>query len=469
MRFRLRLMISIALLIAISFGIGGTVLITVSFQSALTEEVRAAQNTFETVRNTLYLLNSLGDQTDYDSLIRALTEMSGSGTAPWQALTLKSGDQLLYQNGFCHLLLPDLPVPQFDQWGYIHIVNENGPALQIISAIDTGDTPLVLEARFELDRAYSTRKTQRFLFMFIYEAVVVLGIGTAGALSFAMTRRLRRLTVAVRRIAGGNLSTRSNIRSQDEFGQLSRDFDTMADKLQENIHSLEEEMQRQEAFMGAFAHELKTPMTSIIGYADLLRQNSLDDTTRTIAANYIFSEGQRLEKLSFKLLELLLVQKDPPAMRNVSLPKFLQEIDRALSPVLRSKGIRLICRSDPGTAAMEPDLVKSLLYNLVDNAAKAMDGEGVIAVKAGPIPGGCQFQVADNGRGMEEAELSRITEAFYRVDKSRSRKQGGAGLGLALCREIVELHQGSLKFHSAPGTGTRVLVTIYGKAESKNA
>ena len=117
-------------------------------------------------------------------------------------------------------------------------------------------------------------------------------------------------------------------------------------------------------------------------------------------------------------------------------------------------------RADHRRVILEPDLVKSLLYNLIDNASKAMEGEGIIAVKATAIPGGCEFQVVDNGRGMEESQLSRITEAFYRVDKARSRSQGGAGLGLALCKQIVELYNGSIRFASEPGKGTRVTVDL---------
>ena len=113
---------------------------------------------------------------------------------------------------------------------------------------------------------------------------------------------------------------------------------------------------------------------------------------------------------------------------------------------------------------LEPDLTKSLLYNLIDNASKAMDGDGIIALKATALPNGCEFLVVDNGRGMEESELTRITEAFYRVDKARSRSQGGAGLGLALCKQIVELHNGNISFRSAPGKGTQVTVNLYGKA-----
>ena len=226
-------------------------------------------------------------------------------------------------------------------------------------------------------------------------------------------------------------------------------------------------MLRQENFMGAFAHELKTPMTAIIGFADLLRQGNLDENTRMTAANYIFTEGRRLEKLSFKLLDLIVLKKDSIVMKRVWLNRYLDEIERALSPSLRDKGIRLVCRAEQAKAVLEPDLVKSVLYNLIDNASKAMDSGGIIGVKATAIPGGCQFYVADNGRGMEEKELARITEAFYRVDKSRSRAQGGAGLGLALCKQIVELHNGSIHFDSKPGAGTQVTVTLYGKGENR--
>ena len=235
----------------------------------------------------------------------------------------------------------------------------------------------------------------------------------------------------------------------------------MTDRLQENIQRMESEMQRQELFMGAFAHELKTPMTAIIGYADLLRQDGLGEDARLSAADYIYSEGQRLEKLSFKLLDILLLQKEEISMKEVSLSAYLSDVEKALSPVLEKKDIQLTCRGVRGKIKLEPDLVKSLLYNLVDNAAKAIDSGGSITVRGTLIPGGCEIMVADNGRGMEEAELSRITEAFYRVDKSRSRQQGGAGLGLALCKRIVELHSGSIRFASTPGSGTRVTVTLY--------
>ena len=469
MSYRLKLTITISLLIAISFGIGGTLMITTSFNATLKQETQSALSSFESVQNMLYLLNSLGDQSDYESLADALSQMEAQGLGRWQALTLKNGEEELFRSGSAELLNYTLPVPAADQCSYLPVADGRGHSLIVMSMISAGETELQLQARFDVSHVYEIRAAQQKQYFIVYIAVVFFGIIASVVLSFALTRHLHRLTTTVRKISGGDLSKRSRITSNDEFGQLSRDFDSMAEKLQENIIRLESDMQRQESFMGAFAHELKTPMTSIIGFADLLRQGNLDENTRMMAAEYIHSEGRRLERLSFKLLDLLLLKKDEITMKRVWLGTYLVEVERALTPNMKNKGIRLVCKADQKRVELEPDLVKSLLYNLVDNASKAMDNGGIIAVRATAIPDGCQFQVVDNGRGMEKAELAKITEAFYRVDKARSRSQGGAGLGLALCKQIVELHSGNISFASEPGKGTRVTVTLYGKAGNDDA
>lgn len=469
MSYRLKLTITIALLIAISFGIGGTLMITTSFNATLNQETQSALSSFESVQNMLYLLNSLGEQTDYDSLADALSQMEAQGLGNWQALTLKSGEEELFRSGSGELMNYTLPVPSANQCSFLPVADEQGYGLIVMSLISAGDTNLVLQARFDVSHVYEIRAQQQKQYFIVYMAVVFFGIVASVVLSFALTRHLHRLTTTVRKISGGDLSKRSRITSNDEFGQLSRDFDAMADKLQENFSRLESDMQRQESFMGAFAHELKTPMTSIIGFADLLRQGNLDENTRMMAADYIYSEGHRLERLSFKLLDLLLLKKDEVVMKRVWLGTYLAEVERALAPNMKNKGVRLVCKAEQKRVVLEPDLVKSLLYNLVDNASKAMDNGGIIAVRAAVISGGCKFQVVDNGRGMEQTELAKITEAFYRVDKARSRSQGGAGLGLALCKQIVELHNGNISFASEPGKGTRVTVNLYEKAGSGDA
>ncbi len=469
MSFRFRLLISITLLIAITFGVGGTFLISTSFQHILNEEKDAAIDSFEALQNNLTMLMLLSTEDNYNNVTEMFAQIEEQNTARWLALSLTAGESVIYENGNLELLNLNLSIPDPEQYAYTVRCDELGRRLQMgCKLFNVGKAELTLCASYDLSGAYLIRESHQNMFLIIYAVVVLLGAMMAGVLSFVLTRRLKNLTTTVRKISSGELSRRSAIRTEDEFGQLSRDFDAMADKLQENIQQLELDVQRKEEFMGAFAHELKTPMTSIIGYADLLRQNSLSESDKMIAANYIFSEGKRLEKLSFKLLDLLLMEKDRLSMKELNLHTYLKETIHVLSPMVKEKKVRLAWKSESVKVILEPDLVKSLLNNLVDNAVKAMNDGGAVLIKGRAIEGGVELQVIDNGCGMEEEELSRITEAFYRVDKSRSRAQGGAGLGLSLCKKIVDLHHGNMTFRSIKGKGSCVIVTLYGSKEDIN-
>lgn len=236
----------------------------------------------------------------------------------------------------------------------------------------------------------------------------------------------------------------------------------MAQQLDDNIAELQDTMQRQEQFMGSFAHELKTPMTSIIGYADLLRTQVLDTQEQMEAANYIFSEGRRLESLSLKLLELLVMKHQEPTLTRCEPEQLISNLVQHLRPIYAQQNIRLQFRCKPGACMLDADLVRSLLVNLMDNARKAMDHGGNIFVVSDWEDHNCRIRVLDNGRGMPPEAIAHITEAFYRIDKSRSRAQGGAGLGLTLCNEIAQLHDGSIRFESRVGNGTCVTVVLKG-------
>ena len=133
-----------------------------------------------------------------------------------------------------------------------------------------------------------------------------------------------------------------------------------------------------------------------------------------------------------------------------------------MEPPLAQAGIRLTVRSQSVLALMEPDLMESVCVNLLDNARKAMDNGGEVLLEGFSEEGGCRIQVTDQGKGIPAEELERVTEAFYMVDKSRARAQGGAGLGLALCRRIALLHGGRLELESQPGQGTCARVHLKG-------
>ena len=147
-----------------------------------------------------------------------------------------------------------------------------------------------------------------------------------------MLRPLARLSAATKRMASGDLEHRVRVDSDDELGRLSRDFNTMAMQLEAQVQELKDAAQRQEDFIGSFAHEIKTPLTSIIGYADLLRSRLSTPEQVRESAGYIFSEGRRLESLSQKLMDLIVLEKQDFPLRLTPMDVYLQRIRSTLAP-----------------------------------------------------------------------------------------------------------------------------------------
>lgn len=291
-----------------------------------------------------------------------------------------------------------------------------------------------------------------------YRLALVLLLVAGGAciyvLSQYITRPIRTLDKVAGQIANGNYEQRSHYNSDDEIGKLAYNFNRMADSLVEQMHEKEVEAKQKEDFTAAFAHELKTPLTSIIGYADMLNSVNLSEEERREAYFYIYSQGKRLESLSHKLLDLVSMEQTPMRVRAIQTRIFEENIRETMRPVFKQKKIKGKIILEKGVIYGDQDLLLSLFYNLLDNAVKAVEEGGFILLKGKCLDNGYEIKVVDNGHGIPEQEISRITEAFYMVDKSRSRKEGGAGIGMALCKKIITLHQGVLRIDSKPGEGT---------------
>lgn len=319
-----------------------------------------------------------------------------------------------------------------------------------------GDKTLWLGMSKDLTLIYKDRQSLMIQYRMILVLLVFAGGVCIYLLSRYITRPIQRLERIAVRIAAGNYGLRAKNTSQDEIGELSESFNQMADRLVEQMEEQKKEARQKEDFTAAFAHELKTPLTSIIGYADMLNSVEMTEEERREAYYYIYSQGKRLESLSHKLLDLVSAQKQPMKM----VPVLTQELEKgmrsAMRPIWKQKKIKGKIILEKGVIYGDYELLLSLLYNLLDNAMKAVTEEGFILMKGRNLESGYEIKVVDNGRGIPEEEIERITEAFYMVDKSRSRKEGGAGIGMALCKKIVEKHSGRLKIASKPGEGTVV-------------
>lgn len=228
----------------------------------------------------------------------------------------------------------------------------------------------------------------------------------------------------------------------------------MMKKTVRRMEELQEVAGKQELLLGALAHEMKTPLTSIIGYSDSLRHVKLDAEQKDRALEHINREGKRLETLSGKLLELLgLHQNRSVHMEEYSMEELVRRVKSMEDGQAEKLGIHFQTVCEEFSMKMDPELMESLLINLIDNAFHASERGGTVVLRVFREKDRKIIEIKDNGRGIPEKDVEKVTEAFYMVDKSRSRQNGGAGLGLALCVRIAELHRGKLRVCSQEGKG----------------
>ena len=463
MRLFWKLFCSMVIITALACAAGGYVLIDSHFRSSLEREVSAVYEENDLLRYTL--ARELEDQmitnrTELVQLVDRIHITTGRGTVSFR-LSDKTGTTVA-SNGSIPVDAASLTENLPDGQRGWKLTQAQGDRLYLHAAspLAIGEEILYLENIREVADLYAARREQYRTF----SCLMLVVISVVGALSLAVTtvmlRPLARLSSATKRMARGELEHRVPVDSEDELGRLSKDFNAMAAKLEAQVQALKDAARRQEDFIGSFAHEIKTPLTSIIGYADLLRSRPLSPEQTRESAGYIFSEGRRLESLSRKLMDLIVLEKQNFPLRQVSMADYLQRIGGALQPAFEKSGIRLRIRAVEAQIAIEPDLMETVCLNLLDNARKAIEGSGVVVLAGLSAENGYCIRVTDTGKGIPAQELNRVTEAFYMVDKSRARAQGGAGLGLAVCQRIVALHGGHMEFQSVVGKGTQVSVHL---------
>ncbi len=291
-------------------------------------------------------------------------------------------------------------------------------------------------------------------------------IGTLASARFE--KKLTRMNLDATK-ALGSRDARFPKYGEKELDRLALSLNARSDSASDDMEKLQTIADGRKQFTDNLAHEMKTPLTSILGFADILRiRRSLDDRTRMEYANIIFEEARRMRGLSGKLLELATAGNTKLDFENVELSSFFDEIRLSVLPLLAPRSITLKVFPAPIRIKVDRELFKSLIYNLVENAAKASPDGAEIRLICEATPETVKISVSDDGCGMTSDQIRRATEPFYMADKSRSRKAGGAGLGLALCAEIAEKHRARMVIQSKQGRGTTVtliMLTVLAQSE----
>lgn len=316
----------------------------------------------------------------------------------------------------------------------------------------------------DITNIYDVKNDQLRFFSVLGPIVSVVVAFIMLILSKLLTRRINRLRKSTMKVANGEYNA-IEIKSKDEIGELTADFNTMTEAVKQKVEKLEDIASERKVFIDNMTHEMKTPLTSIIGFSDLLRSARLDDETVHDYAESIYKEGKYLKSISSKLMDLILLRQKPE-MTEIDVPRLVEEIDESVRPIASSRQVAFSAASVEAKLVCDRELIKSLLYNLIDNAVKASQPGTCVTLNAYFTQDGVmEFSVADQGSGIPKEELDKIFEPFYRVDKARSRKYGGAGLGLALCMEIAHAHAATLEIESEVGRGTVIRLRFDGKGK----
>lgn len=291
-------------------------------------------------------------------------------------------------------------------------------------------------------------------------------VALLGLVGAAVYRRIRcllspleELKCAAVRIAQGNYDTSVTILQNNEIGELTECFNRMVAEIRRHMEVFTEMNRQQKQLLGGLAHEMRTPLTAVIANADMLLTLRIAQKERDRALLFVLEEAKRLTRLSEKMQELTGLCEPmaiPLELRETPIQMILDRIADLTIVERTQKELHLeMCCVPAGlTKELDMDLMVSLVLNLTENACRASEKGGRILIAVS----GQELVVEDFGKGIPAAEIKRVTEAFYRVDKSRSGRAGGVGLGLALCQRIVQMHGWTLRIESTEGKGTKVLI-----------
>ncbi|NFN93873.1 MULTISPECIES: HAMP domain-containing sensor histidine kinase [Clostridium] len=330
--------------------------------------------------------------------------------------------------------------------------------LYVSSLVNVYNVPIKIHYAKDISNIYIEKINQYALFMKLDILICSLFAIFMFFVSRLITKPINTLIDSTQKISLGQYSERVRIKSKDEFNVLSNHFNLMAQTIEDKINELEISNIEKETFINNLTHELKTPLTSIIGYANLIRTSKYNEELFFESADYIYKEGKRLEQMAFKMMDLIYAKTQEIKLTPEKIMPIIYEVKKSLRVKFKDKNIDLIIEEKDCILDVDKDLIKIALCNLVENAIKASRNDSKIYIRVFVLNDKIFISVLDSGTGMTKEHLDKIWQPFYVVDKARSRKNNGAGIGLSICKKIAEIHNADIKINSELGKGTEVTI-----------
>ncbi len=279
-----------------------------------------------------------------------------------------------------------------------------------------------------------------------------------------LTQPLIDIAAATADFGAGDYSVRIKEYSQDEIGKTAENFNEMADKITTQMNNLEQMTKEKQRLIDDISHEMRTPLTAIRGYVSYMQSAKMGEKEYYETLSVIDHQAERMQKLSEGILSFTNLRgEEVDKTTPVNLYDLLAEIHRSYYFKAEKENITMKFACDKKLNIYgDKMLFESLIGNIVDNGINACidTNEKIITVKGHTVNNKITVEITDSGIGMDSEALANIHKPFYRADKSRSRKRGGAGLGGALCKEIADIYNIDIRYYSQPGKGTKAVLTF---------
>lgn len=469
MKFSFKMVFGTCLIIAICFSLGGIFMIQRNFQVAYENAVES------------YSKQHIVNRYSLESNIRNAME---SGKAFSDRLVNEYADKMTnYGNEKRELIIEnqegkvvfssikniDRKIKSYEQRkeGYYEIYEIGEREFFLIgSKIKISDNMITVINRFDMSDTFSERKRQTNTFIVVNIGIVFAAIMMVWILSYFLTKNIKKLSETSALIANGKYHIRTDIKSHDEIGELSKNFDIMANSVEEHIEKLQQDVEAREQFVSDFSHELKTPMTSMMGYSKMLLGDNLTKAERVKAEEYIYRECKRLKRLSKTLLKMLGISEENLEYKWIYTELVVETIEKICGESMKYS--RLKVDMEEGQIFGDADLFLTLIRNLIENGDKACEEveNGTVKLIGKNLQDQYRITIIDNGCGMEKTEIAKVTQAFYMIDKARARNTGGNGMGLNICQKICSVLDIKMSISSGIGKGTKIQLDIPNFQES---
>ena len=271
-----------------------------------------------------------------------------------------------------------------------------------------------------------------------------------------LTRKIKKLDKAVSKVKQGNYNIKLTKLGNDEIGNFGNSFNEMTIAIQENVNKIQEVSENRKQFIGNLTHEIRTPLTSIIGYSSLITNDKVTDSN--IIKEYsskIYEEGKYIQQISERLMEMMLVENGTTKKELINISKEMKIIVEELDNLFNNTIFNIQIEENV-YKEVDKVLLKSLIYNLVKNAINAYDVKPIVDI----ILSKNEITIIDYGKGIPEDKIEKIKEPFYTLNKDRNREISGMGLGLTLCFKIASIHNWKLNIKSKVEKGTKITIIM---------